>query len=80
LNPRVKQWVGAGCLLLLSAGFALAALDLQVRLDAARRIVGAGVQADATVTRLNCCAEHRMNKDSRYGIPGWASARFRSVF
>ena len=65
MNPRVKQWLGAGCLLLLSIAFALTALDQQVRLDAARKIVASGIQASATVTHMKCCAQMRLYTSKR---------------
>ncbi len=65
LNPRVKQWLGAGLLLLISAAFALEAFDRQWELDAARKLADSGTQADATVTHMKCCAQGRFGKSGR---------------
>jgi hypothetical protein len=64
-NARVKQWLGAAFLLLISAVFALTALDRQLELDAARRIVHSGIQTGATVTHMKCCAQIRVGTSKR---------------
>jgi Protein of unknown function (DUF3592) len=65
LNPLVKQWLGAGLLLLISAMFALMVLVRQWELDAARKLADSGTHADATVTHMKCCAQRRIGKSRR---------------
>lgn len=64
-KPRVRQWLGAGFLLLLSFAFALMAVGRQVELEAARKMVDSGIQASATVTHMKCCAQIRVGTSKR---------------
>jgi len=68
LKPRVEQWLGAGCLLLVSAVFALMAVDQQVELDAARELADSGIQTRATVTRMSIGSKGRTYITYRFQV------------